>query len=120
MAQGTQRFHIFIDHLLEEKDRLINEKDELVDSKNKLWRAMHQQILERDARIAELERAGPSTGFQEEGRKLGERNRALEDAPRDLLDREHEAEVEEEEQEDARDDVKELGSAVYVVLQSTG
>ena len=116
MAQGIRRLHDFIDHLLEEKDRLVHEKDELVDSKTKLWGAMHLQISERDARITELERTESATALREQVRKLGERNRALEDALRDLLDCEHQAKVEDEEQGDDGDGVMELGSAVYVVL----
>ncbi|KAK4548321.1 hypothetical protein LTR36_010191 [Oleoguttula mirabilis] len=108
----------WIGHLLAEKDRLVAEKDELVASKDKLWREMYRMLRERDARIERLEaevgcrkggggegmggvigtRQGQEgsecvvDGLRGENNKLVERNRALEEALRQLLDREEEEE----------------------------
>ena len=108
MAQNISGRHEFVDELLEEKDRLICEKDELVESKVKLWRAMHQMLLERDAIIQELEQSDNLNALRQENRRLVQRNQALEDALRGLLKDEDEYEDEEEDQEGT--------SIVYVVL----
>ncbi|KAK5129184.1 hypothetical protein LTR08_003781 [Meristemomyces frigidus] len=134
MAQDVHGQMVFINYLLEEKDRLIREKDELLESKDKLWRAMHQTIRKRDASIHELEhqlRVGAREAFmqlgvpdavqgkdtnnllasREENDQLHKRNQLLDEALRVILDRNDEAEEEEEEEEE-QDDVMEEVAAI--------
>ncbi|KAK5129072.1 hypothetical protein LTR85_000405 [Meristemomyces frigidus] len=98
-----------INQLLAEKDRLIAEKDELVASKDKLWREMYHVVQERDAKIERLEDEVRATrddcactetrrtekqneALRAANEKLVERNRALEEALRGLLDPEQDDE----------------------------
>lgn len=99
-SRGYAEQHIaLVKHLLAEKDRLILEKDELVASKDRMWRELSAIVLERDAEIARLRhtslietsksasRPEPSlANLDEEIRALKQKNAALEQALRDLLD----------------------------------
>lgn len=118
-SHGDEQLALII-HLLAEKDRLVAEKDELVASKDKLWREMYRVVQERDAKIERLEgetRAKPADcahmrsasenkvdpdnaeSLQVVIDKLVVRNRALEEALRDLLDREQDDDYEGEEED---------------------
>ena len=100
-----------INQLIEEKDRLVAEKDELTVSKDSLWREMYDIIREKDAKIEEL---GMSTGakgqpietivkLKTENASLLLRNKALEEALKDLLDKDAESTAEDD-TEDAMDE----------------
>lgn len=120
MATHTDPQLVLINQLIAEKDRLVAEKDELVVSKDKLWREMYSMVRERDARIEQLEHGArmlrPSLELDEQpdlsvmdtlrqkNAKLTERNRALEEALRDLLDREEEVEDDDEAGREGRED----------------
>lgn len=101
MASYSDQHLALINQLLEDKDRLLAEKDELVASKDKLWREMHSIMRERDAGLdysrhglrtnnQRMMSDGPAdtTSLKDEIKRLKERNLALEDALRDLLDQE--------------------------------